>query len=1112
MTDSGGSTASVRGSAVAVLVAAAVVVAAAGFGGAVGAASGSATTEQAGSNPVKFVYVNADTDSVTFVRADGTQVDTGASASVVGPMADLDSDGLLEAPYVTSNGHLHTIDANGERQSIDSGVPSTKTKVAVGDWTGDGVPEVVYPSTNNDIYYKNVSGTATSVETEAASAVLGVADFDGDGGRDIVFVGTSQRLHYYNGTNTVDTGYGNFANSGAAGAPADFDGDGTLRVPAIDGSGIPEVVDSGGNAEQFLQSSNNTDKKPVAGVDWAGDAALEIVHLQGGEVAYTTATGETQKITDADGATMTAVQSAGVAGVASYPSSLSVSEFAASATGDQNVTVTVTTNHNLSELNVTLDGPEGATLTLADGDFSETGTDPYSYTATYDGSTDGEYTATLERAASAGDQTSGQTDTATVDDRAPSVESVNLTDATNGDGYVEASDEVTVNATVSGDIDAVTADLASFDAGTVTLTADADGDYTATATVGSDATDGDQTATVTASDGEGNTDSATTGALTVDTENLSVSLNETKTVDAGESATFSPASVSGATGDVTYDWAFGDGDTATGETVTHTYADNGTYTVEVTATDEAGDTASDTMTVSVEDPPVVESVSLTDATDGNGTVSPGDEVRVNATVSGSVDSVTADLSAFDAGTVTLTTDADGDYTATAIVGTNVAEGAHAATVTATGTSGTEDSATTGTLDVVVDELTVSIGDDRTVGVNETVAYEASVAGATGDVTYDWTLGNGDTATGERVEYAFEERGTYTVEVTATDDAGSDTDAVSVTVVDPPVVESVNLTDATNGDGYVEAGDEVRVNATVSGDIDAVTADLTAFDAGTIELTADADGDYTATATVGPDTADGEQTATVVATGTQGNEDTDETRALTVDTDPLSVSLNDTKTVGVGESATFSPESVSGATGSVSYEWAFGDGDTATGETVTHTFGDAGSYDVVLTASDGTGDTDTASLAVTVTTDTTTTTTTTTEPASTTTTPTDDPTTTAPTTTTSDSSDDDGGSDWTAPSGSDSGGSDATATTTAEQTGDDGTVTRTTREAESTTTATETTRATETTTERTPTATETTTAPPGADNVPPQSPGEAPGFGPVAALLALLAAAGLALRE
>jgi len=939
MTDSGGSTASVRGSAVAVLVAATVVVAAAGVGGAVGAASGSATTEQAGSNPVKFVYVNADTNSVTFVRADGTQIDTDASASVVGPMADLDSDGLLEAPYVTSNGELRTIDANGERQSIDSGVPSTNTKVAVGDWTSDGVPEVVYPDTNGNVYYKNVTGARTLVETEAASAVLGVADFDGDGGRDIVFVGTSQRLHYYNGTNTVDTGYGNFANSGAAGAPADFDGDGTLRVPAIDGSGIPEVVDSGGNAEQFLQSSNNTDKKPVAGVDWAGDAALEIVHLQGGEVAYTTATGETHKITDADGATMTAVQSAGVAGVASYPSSLSVSEFAASATGDQNVTVTVTTNHNLSELNVTLDGPEGATLTLADGDFSETGTDPYSYTATYDGSTDGEYTATLERAASAGDQTSGQTDTATVDARAPSVESVNLTDATNSDGYVEDGDEVTVNATVSGDVDSVTADLASFDAGTVELTADADGDYTATATVGSDATDGDQTARVTASDGEGNTDSATTGALTVDTENLSVSLNDTKTVDAGESVTFSPATVSGATGDVTYDWAFGDGDTATGETVTHTYADNGTYTVEVTATDEAGDTASDTMTVSVEDPPVVESVSLTDATDGNGTVSPGDEVRVNATV--------------------------------------------------------------------------------------------------------------------------------------------------------------------------------------SGDIDAVTADLAAFDAGTVELAADADGDYTATATVGPDAADGEQTATVVATGTQGNEDTDETRALTVDTDPLSVSLDDTKTVDAGESVTFSPATVSGATGGVSYEWAFGDGDGATGETVTHTFGDAGTYDVALTASDGSGDTDTASMSVTVTTDTTTTTTepasttTTTEPASTTTTTTtttDDPTTTAPTATTSDSSDDDGGSDWTAPSGSDSGGSDSTATTTAEQTGDDGTATRTTREAESTTTATETTRATETATERTPTATETTTAPPGADNVPPQSPGEAPGFGLVAALLALLAAAGLALRE
>jgi PGF-CTERM protein len=1113
MADSGGSSASARRSAV-VLVAAAVVVAAAGVGGAVGAVSGNTTTQTAaGSNPVEFVYVDDSTSEITFMRADGTTVGTGVSdAAIVGPMADLDDDGLLEASYVTTGAGVKAVDANGETQMLVEDGDASTGKVGVGDWTGDGVPEVVYADANNQLRYVNVSGSPTAVGGGEANTVLGVTDFDGSGTTDVVFVGTSKELNYYDGSETVETQYGGFANSDAAGAPADIYGDGELWVPVIDGSQYPEIVNSTGTDREFRETSNNTDKQPVAAVDWVGNDTHEIIHSQNAELAYTRADGTTRKVTDADGATVSIDESAGVARVASRPAGLSVSEFAATATGDQNVTVNVATNHDLSELNVTLDGPETAALTLAAGDFEETGTDPYSYTATYDGETDGEYTATLDSAASAGDATSGNTDTATVDDRVPTVESVNLTDATNGDGYVDVGDGVTVNATVSGDVDSVTADLSAFGADTVTLTGDGTGDYTTTATIGSDATDGEQNATVTASDSEGNTDTGETGALRVDTENLSVALNDTRTVEEGQSVEFSPANVSGATGDVTYDWTFDDGNSSSGETVTHTYSATGTYTVKATATDETGDTASDTTNVTVENPPVVESVNLTDATDGNGTVSPGDEITVNATVSGSGDSVTADLSAFDAGTVELVAEG-GTYTNTTAVGANVTEGAHAATVTATSTSGTEDSATTGTLDVAVDELTVTVGDDQTVGVNETVEYDASVAGTTGDVTYDWTFGDGESATGKTVTHAYADTGTYTVEVTATDVAGTTSDVTNVTVEDAPIVESANLTDATNGNGIVAPGDDVTVSATVSGDVASVETDLSEFDAGNVTLTSDGTGGYAANVTVGSNATDGDQNVTVVATGNQGNTDTGETDALTVDTENLSVSLNDTKTVEEGQSVEFSPASVSAATGSVDYDWTFDDGDSASGETVTHTFDADGTYEVILTADDGSGDADTASMSVTVTTNETTTEGTTSRPTTT-----SDPTTTTttePTTTTSEPTGGDGGNGGTNdPAGSsDDGTEPATATATPTTGGSAGTTTA--RPTESTTS----TATTAPTVERTPTANTaepttaaSTTAEPGAENVPPQSPGEAPGFGVVAALLALLAAAGLALRE
>jgi PKD repeat protein len=50
-----------------------------------------------------------------------------------------------------------------------------------------------------------------------------------------------------------------------------------------------------------------------------------------------------------------------------------------------------------------------------------------------------------------------------------------------------------------------------------------------------------------------------------------------------------------------YAWAFGDGATAAGENVTHTYADPGTYAVTLTVTDAVGNAATDGATVVVRD-------------------------------------------------------------------------------------------------------------------------------------------------------------------------------------------------------------------------------------------------------------------------------------------------------------------------------------------------------------------------------------------------------------------------------------------------------------------------------------------------------------------------------
>ncbi|GAA0286656.1 PKD domain-containing protein [Halobacterium noricense] len=801
MTDSGGG--GTRGLRRALVLAVAVALAAGVATTGIGPVSADTTTETTSieaSNPIKFVYVDGGTANLAFVREDGSQVETNVSAETVGPMTDLDSDGLLEAPYVTDQGKLRTIDVNGEGRAIDGGVPYTGAKIGVGDWTGDGVPEVVYPDTNGNVYYANASGTPTRVGIEAASAVLGVADFDGTGGKDIVFVGTSQNLHYYNGTTSIDTQYGNVSNSGATGAPADFYQNGTLWVPAIDGSSYPEIANSSGNVVQFRQTSNNTDKTSVAGVDWAGDGDLEIVHLQGSEVAYTKIDGTTSKITDASGATMTASKNAGVAGVESYPTNLSVSEFEANATAGQNVTVNVTTNHDLSELNVTLDGPESATLLL--DEFEQAGTNPYSYTATYNGSTDGKYEATVERAASAGDSVSSAgSDTASVDEVAPVLHSVNLTDATDDDGLVASGDTIEVTANATGDVGTMTANLSAFDAGSNVSLSHENGDtYNWTGVVGENATDGDHAANVTVGDGQGNTTSTETGTLSVDTSEPSVELRDNRTVAAGEQAEFSPRSVENANGDVTYEWEFGDGANASNRTVNHTYDAPGGYVVNLTVSDNTGESANASMNVTVKETPAIESVTLTDVADENGIVVPGDIVEVRATVSGDATSVTANLSAFGASSSVELTSASGDtYNETILVDSNATDSEQSVAVTVTGSNST-DSAETGALTVDTDTLDVSLNDSRTVDVGEEVEYSpAAVNDTVGDVTYEWEFGSSTAKSGKTVTYAFDSAATYEVVLTASDGSNDTASAsMKIEVASNGSVANTTSDDSSNG--------------------------------------------------------------------------------------------------------------------------------------------------------------------------------------------------------------------------------------------------------------------------------------------------------------------------
>lgn len=280
------------------------------------------------------------------------------------------------------------------------------------------------------------------------------------------------------------------------------------------------------------------------------------------------------------------------------------------------------------------------------------------------------------------------------------------------------------------------------------------------------------------------------------------------------------------TGDVVqYEWDFGNGVTAEGETATNAYEEAGTYEVRLTVTDESGRQDTTTQTVEVTEPPGPNaslSAPETATTDETVTLdASGSETGPNPTYEWFVDKERVP-------------DADGPTLDTSFSD----PGSHRVRVKVTDDGGTD---SVGQIIEVRGQVEANADAvPRTVETGESITFDG--ADSSGDIeSYRWNFGDGTTGTGITPSHTYEDSGTYLVElVVETTDGRTARDTVEVTVEEPP--ESSGGTTGDSEDDENTGGDDgSETDENRNGDTKNVTVDNSDGENDT-ETSEDQDGD------------------------------------------------------------------------------------------------------------------------------------------------------------------------------------------------------------------------------------------------------------------------------
>ncbi len=221
-------------------------------------------------------------------------------------------------------------------------------------------------------------------------------------------------------------------------------------------------------------------------------------------------------------------------------------------------------------------------------------------------------------------------------------------------------------------------------------------------------------------------------------------------------------------------------------------------------------------------------------------------------------------------------------------------------------------------------------------------------------SYTWSFGDGQNGEGDSGTHIYMEEGTYTVILTVVDDAGALATASQVITVTPPENQSPTAAfNATPDSGQPPLN--VMFNASESEDPDGTISsydwdfgDGSAHGSGVAVVhTYTSSGSYQAILTVTDDTEEEDTVTHTIMVTSPGN--SIPTASFT--TDPaLNVAY-----ASPPVTMDFDASSSSDTDGTItSYNWVFGDGETDTGVTTTHTYDTSGKFTIILTVIDNQG--------------------------------------------------------------------------------------------------------------------------------------------------------------